>query len=204
MRLLEKQLFLYSLKTYCKTGKYKILGPTQGTKLKAEALKKIRRYREDYLRNHEDYLLAKDQANLEEQHHFDLRSYHVVAVDKDRNIMGYLRLLPYPHEITFLASHLETPQNYLELNRFLVSKENEEIGKKIMFRAAVFVCVNKVYEGLTAFCCEKKEKEFMHFGLNVIQENINLKHRDNRLYKYISADHNDLLKASFNYLKKNS
>lgn len=127
------------------------------------------------------YLLSPTQNEIEKRLTLDERSYQVIARRKTNGeLVGALRLTPYPFEVTELSSiDFQKPEylDKLEIGRLLTDPSVRNVGKKIMILGGIHIVENTNFKGFLGVVRAEKIKYFKNFGMQVISDKINLKGR---------------------------
>lgn len=160
------------------------------TSLNPLLIKEIETFRARLYNRKAPYLLAPTQIEIEKKLSLDERSYQVIARRKSNGeLVGTLRLTPYPFEVTELTTIDFNQPEYLdklEIGRLLTDPSVRNVGKKIMILGGIHIVENTDFKGFLGVVRAEKIKYFKNFGMQVISDKINLKGRPHDYLAIIS------------------
>jgi hypothetical protein len=144
-----------------------------------------------YVGNNE-YLIPKNETEVTREKSLDKNSYHtIVRCRKTQEIVGVMRLVSYPFEMSFLGMPVKLNMyeysNYLELSRLIVARKGKGIGKRLLIHAGLFAMHRTNHTGFMAICRDEKMDLFNTFGLQSLAV-FELDKRPGSQYHLIKAD----------------
>ncbi len=170
--------------------------------LSSHLLLQINNFRERNYSRKCPYLLAPEQSEIEARLALDERSYQFIARRKSTGeIVGNLRLTPYPFELTELSDHMIWDQpaylKHLEIGRLLTDPSVRDVGKKILILAGIHASETSNYKGFIGVSRVESISYFKRFGMSPLSGQVNLKGRPKKYF----IIHSDFKTMRLNVMK---
>ena len=168
-------------------------------------LDEIYSFRNNCYRAGHGYLVPDSSTAKISEKSFDLNSFHARVFDKQGNLVGVTRMLPYPFEMSALELpenlRLSQFKNYLEVSRLVCSKRGSGIGRRLILSAGLWSIRETTFDGFLAVCRKGNLGLFNKFGLSVVA-NFELMNRPGSQYCLIKADFRLITKCTLGYFSR--
>lgn len=132
------------------------------------------------------YLFSEEHEKHLNELVIDKRSYHLV-LKKNKEIVGYTRLVPVPFEYSLVSSEKEEVADYLEITRAVVIPEIKGLGELLLISAGVHVCLKTSHKGFVAICRSELLQNFLNYGLIAVKQGITIDYRGTHQYTLIKG-----------------
>jgi hypothetical protein len=198
--------FYWFLERYVRLDKnHTFVAVIHGSAMTRNELDEIYSFRNNCYRAGHGYLVPDSSTAKISEKSFDLNSFHARVFDKQGNLVGVTRMLPYPFEMSALELpenlRLSQFKNYLEVSRLVCSKRGSGIGRRLILSAGLWSIRETTFDGFLAVCRKGNLGLFNKFGLSVVA-NFELMNRPGSQYCLIKADFRLITKCTLGYFSR--